>query len=240
MIINQELKIADVVSENIKAADIFKKYGIDFCCGGGISIAKACEKKNISPEELMFELKSLDDKILPSQNFNKWELDFLIDYIINTHHVYVLEAIELLDAYTSKVAKVHGEQHPPVVAIQDLFNTMKVELLNHLQKEERVLFPYIKQLVKSKKENSPVAAAHFGTVQNPISIMEAEHESAGDIMKEIAALSMDYTPPEWACNTFKALYAKLQEFEQDLHLHVHLENNILFPKAIELEKKINS
>lgn len=236
MNIDQELKIADVVSNNIKTADIFKKYGIDFCCGGGISIAKACEKKNVNIEQLLNELKGIDNKNMPYQNFNNWELDFLIDYIVNTHHVYVLEAIELLDAYSAKVAKVHGGNHPPVLEIEQLYNQVKMELLQHMQKEERILFPYIKQLVKTKKENCPVINSHFGTVQNPINMMNAEHEMAGNTLKKIAELTMNYTPPEWACNTFKALYAKLDEFEQDLHLHVHLENNILFPKAIELEK----
>lgn len=236
MNIDKEIKIADVVSENIRTADIFKKYGIDFCCGGGISIAKACEKKNVDVDMLMRELKRIDDKVMPSQNFNKWELDFLVDYIVNTHHAYVLEAIELLEAYSTKVAKVHGEHHPPVLEIDRLYQIVKAELLQHMQKEESILFPYIKQLVKSKKENCPLINSPFGSIQNPINMMEVEHENAGDTLKEIASLSMSYSPPEWACNTFKALYAKLNEFEQDLHLHVHLENNILFPKAIEMEK----
>jgi regulator of cell morphogenesis and NO signaling len=142
MNLDKELKIADVVSNNIKTADIFKKYGIDFCCGGGISIAKACEKKNVNIEQLLNELKGIDNKNMPYQNFNNWELDFLIDYIVNTHHVYVLEAIELLDAYSAKVAKVHGENHPPVLEIERLYNQVKMELLQHMQKEERILFPY--------------------------------------------------------------------------------------------------
>ncbi len=239
MNIDQELKIADVVSNNIKTADIFKKYGIDFCCGGGISIAKACEKKNVSMEQLLGELKDMDNKVIPSQNFNKWDLDFLIDYIVYTHHAYVLEAIELLDAYSAKVAKVHGANHPPVLEIERLYNLVKIELLQHMQKEERILFPYIKELVKSKKENLPLINSHVASVQNPINRMQAEHEMVGNTLKEIANLTMNYTPPDWACNTFKALYAKLDEFEQDLHLHVHLENNILFPKAIELENSLS-
>jgi regulator of cell morphogenesis and NO signaling len=238
MNLDQELKIADVVSENIKTADIFKKYGIDFCCGGGISIAKACEKKNVNIELLMNELKNLDNKIMPSQNFNKWELDFLVDYIVNTHHSYVLEAIELLDAYATKVAKVHGEHHPPVIEIERLYRIVRNELLQHMQKEERILFPYIKKIVQAKNDRTTILESSFGSIKNPINMMEAEHEQAGNILKEIANLTMNYTPPEWACNTFKALYAKLDEFEQDLHLHVHLENNILFPKAIEMENSL--
>ncbi len=236
MNVTEELKVADVVSENIKTADIFKKYGIDFCCGGGMSIAKACEKENANLEQLLCDLKNMDTRIMPSQNFNKWELDFLIDYIVNTHHVYVLDAIDLLNDYSAKVVKSHGEHHPPVLELVRLYTLLKTELLQHMQKEEQILFPYIKQMVKAKRENSPLLTSHFGSVQSPITMMQAEHEHAGDLLKEVASLTMNYEAPEWACNTFKALYAKLDEFEQDLHLHVHLENNILFPKAIELEK----
>lgn len=164
---------------------------------------------------------------------------FLIDYIVYTHHAYILEAIELLDTYSAKVAKVHGANHPPVLEIERLYNLVKIELLQHMQKEERILFPHIKELVKSKKENLPLINSHVASVQNPINRMQAEHEMVGNTLKEIANLTMNYTPPEWACNTFKALYAKLDEFEQDLHLHVHLENNILFPKAIELENSLS-
>ncbi len=236
MNINEEFKVADVVSQNIKAADIFKKYGIDFCCGGGISIAKACERSNANLNQLLFDLSNMDNQLLFGQNFIKWELDFLIDFIVNTHHLYVMEAFDLLDDYTSKVAKVHGEHHPPIYEIVHLYSVLKQELLLHMKKEEQILFPYIKHMVQFSRENCPLTKSNFGTIQNPIQMMQLEHENAGNLLKEIAALSMNYTTPEWACNTFKALYAKLDEFEQDLHLHVHLENNILFPKALEMER----
>ncbi|HQW45680.1 MAG: iron-sulfur cluster repair di-iron protein [Bacteroidetes bacterium] len=238
MNINKELKIADVVSENIKTADIFKKYGIDFCCGGGISIFKACEKKNIDYDELINELNHVDKHGMPTHNFNKWGLDFLADYIVNTHHAYVLDAFVLLDAYTNKVSKVHGVHHPPVLEIERFYQSVKAELLQHMHKEEGILFPYIKQLIQIKNGNDPKINFPFGSIQIPIQLMEKEHQNAGDALRQIATLSNNYTTPEWACNTFKALYAKLDEFEQDLHLHVHLENNILFPKAIDLEINI--
>jgi regulator of cell morphogenesis and NO signaling len=238
MLVLEEVKVGDVVSSNINAAHIFKKYGIDFCCGGGISIHKACEKGNVDMKSLLQDLNNLDGKVMPSQNFKNWELDFLIDYIINTHHIYVKESIEMLDAYASKVAKVHGEGHPPVLEIYQLFLAVAAELTAHMHKEEVILFPFIKNLVATIKTHASLAHPPFGTVQNPIRMMEEEHEKAGDLLKEIARLSNNYTPPDWACNTFKALYAKLDEFEQDLHLHVHLENNILFPKALALEAKL--
>ncbi len=235
MNIQPDLKVADVVSDNIQSAHIFKKYGIDFCCGGGISIQRACEKKNIDQEALLRDLKSMDDKVLPSQNFNRWELDFLIDYIVHTHHAYVVESLGLIDEYASKVAKVHGAGHPPVIEIALLCKKVAEELTSHMRKEEMILFPYIKNLVTANKQNACITEAHFGTVLNPIHMMEEEHEYVGDLLKTINGLSNGHTPPEWACNTFKALYAKLDEFEQDLHVHIHLENNILFPKAIALE-----
>ncbi len=238
--IEQELKIADVVSSNIKSAHVFKKYGIDFCCGGGISIAKACEKKNINVNSLIQDLNNLDDKVLPSQNFNNWELDFLADYIVNTHHSYVTESIELITDYAVKVVKVHGEAHPPVFKIYELFTQVAEELTSHMQKEELILFPYIKKLASAKRESGSVMLAPFGSVLNPINMMESEHEFVGNLLKEIADVSNNYNPPEWACNTFKALYAKLDEFEQDLHIHVHLENNILFPKSIKLEEDLRN
>ncbi|MBL7764979.1 MAG: iron-sulfur cluster repair di-iron protein [Chitinophagaceae bacterium] len=240
MNINQELKIADVVSDNIKTADIFKKYGIDFCCGGGISIARACERKNINLEVLLDELNQSSSNSSPSQDHKKWSLDFLADYIINTHHKYVLEAFDILDHYANKVVKVHGENHPPLKEIVPLYMAIKQELLHHMLKEEQILFPYIKNLVAAKKENRPALPPHFGKVENPIHMMQLEHENAGEIFRQISILTQQYTPPVWACNTFIAFYSKLDEFERDLHLHVHLENNILFPKTIQLENELQT
>jgi regulator of cell morphogenesis and NO signaling len=232
-----EQKIADIVALNIQTAHVFKKYGIDFCCGGGITIQKACENKNIDMDLIIQDLKNIDEKVLQSQNYNNWELDFLTDFIVNTHHVYVTESLVFIDAYATKVAKVHGEHHPAVIKIKELFELVAHDLSSHMKKEELLLFPYIKRLVAANKENIKIDKAQFGSVNNPINMMEEEHEIVGNLLKEIAVLSNNYNPPVWACNTFKALYAKLDEFEQDLHIHIHLENNILFPKAIAMETK---
>ncbi len=238
MNVNQELKVSDVVSENIQAAHIFKKYGIDFCCGGGVSIEKACEKQKIDLGLLLQDLRSISDFGLPSQNFNRWELDFLVDYIVNTHHSYVVESLGLIDEYAAKVAKVHGTGHPVLFEIALLCKQVAGDLTSHMRKEEMILFPYIKYLVTVKNQHVELNESNFGSVFNPIQMMQEEHEFVGNLLKEINVLSNKYTPPDWACNTFRALYAKLDEFEQDLHLHIHLENNILFPKAIALESMI--
>ncbi len=237
MNITENNTVAEVVTSNIKTADIFKKHGIDFCCGGGISIKKACEKNNVSFDELEKELLSINNPVSNAYNYDSWKLDFLVDHIENIHHSYVAESTPLVLQYAARVAKVHGHHYSEVVEINTLFIAVAQELAAHMKKEELILFPFIKQLVKADKEGVKVNQPHFGTVNNPIAMMEEEHENAGDILKEIKKLSNNYTPPEGACNTFKALYAKLEEFEQDLHQHIHLENNILFPKAILLEKK---
>ena len=240
MVISNEKTVADYVTENIKTAHIFKNHGIDFCCGGNISIEKACAKKNVNQEVLEKELNQVDAVRDVIEDYNKWELDFLMIYIENVHHTYVKESMPLISEYANKVAKVHGHHYSQVLKINQLFHEVANELLAHMQKEEEILFPFIKQLVDAKKEENKSVSAPFGTVNNPIRMMEQEHESAGDIFKEIATLTNNYTPPAEACNTFKALYAKLDEFEQDLHKHIHLENNILHPKATILEKEITA
>lgn len=236
--ITKENTVAEIVSQNIKTADVFKKNGIDFCCGGGISLEKVCSKLDINFTTLKQELEQVNNSSQKVVDYNNWELSFLIDHIINIHHVYVSDAIKIIYQYANKVAKVHGHHYKEVVEINDLFLEVANELTFHMQKEEKVLFPYIKKLVAAENENSSLEIPHFGSVKNPISMMEEEHENAGDIFKKIAKLSNNYTPPEEACNTFKALYAKLQEFEEDLHQHIHLENNILHPKAKLLENKV--
>ena len=236
MNITAEQTVAETVTQNIKAAHVFKKHGIDFCCGGAITIAKACDKKKVDYDEIMKELEVIGAEVERQHNYDSWSLDFLIDHIINIHHSYVLESIPVILQYAAKVAKVHGHHYSQVIWINELFIEVANELSSHMQKEENVLFPYVKQLVEAKSQGTDLSPIHFGTVKNPITMMEQEHEAAGDIFKEIAILTDGYTTPPEACNTFKALYAKLEEFEQDLHQHIHLENNILFPKAIKLEQ----
>ena len=238
MTISKENTVASVVTKNIKTAHIFKKHGIDFCCGGGISLEKACGKNNVNIDVLMNDLSLIDIVTDKSQDFDTWELDTLIDHIVNTHHSYVSESVHILSQYANKVAKVHGHHYEFLLEVNTLFHQVAEELISHMQKEEQVLFPYIKSLVASKKNNNTSTPPPFGTVTNPIAMMEHEHENAGEVLRKIAALTNNYTAPDGACNTFKALYSKLEEFEQDLHQHIHLENNILHPKAIILEKEL--
>jgi regulator of cell morphogenesis and NO signaling len=232
--------VADLVTENIKTAHIFKKYGIDFCCGGGISLEKACQKAHVNFYDLERDLLAVDDTSDRATNYNSWTLDFLTDHIVNMHHTYVAESIPMLLQYAEKVNKVHGSHYSELPMIKELIAAVATELSAHMKKEELILFPFIKRMVAAKREGNTLPQAHFGTVDNPIKMMEAEHEEAGEILKTIASLSNNYTPPPAACNTYRAFYAKLEEFEQDLHQHVHLENNILFPKSLQLENELNN
>ncbi|NJW52376.1 iron-sulfur cluster repair di-iron protein [Salinimicrobium oceani] len=230
--------VAEMVTENIKTAHIFKKYGIDFCCGGGISLEKACEKYGADYTLLSEELINVDRPSSHASNYNNWELDFLTDHIINIHHAYVEENIPLLLQYAARVAEVHGHHYSELLEIEQLVKQVAGELSAHMKKEELILFPFIKQMTKAKAEGGELPKAPFGSVDNPIKMMETEHEDAGEALRRIAILSNNYNPPSGACNTYRAFYAKLEEFEQDLHQHVHLENNILFPKSLALEKKL--
>ncbi len=232
--------VAEFVSENIKTTDVFNQYGIDYCCGGAISIEEACQQKAIDVNEILTQLEKVNVAIQKSEDYNRWALDDVINHIVQKHHRYVRETIPVIIQYSDKVAQVHGKHHPEVVEINRLFHEVAQELMLHMQKEEGILFPYISDLLKVKRGTQTNQTPPFGTIHNPIRMMMEEHESAGSILKEIAELSSSYVPPTEACNTFKALYSKLEEFEQDLHQHVHLENNILFPKAIEIEKELSN
>lgn len=231
--------IGELVAKDFRKAQVFKKYGIDFCCGGKKSVAQVCEEKGVNPAQLEQELNALPDKNASREtDYTTWELPFLADFIVNVHHKYVREAIPALYEYTAKIARVHGSRHPELLEVAKHFVNVANELEAHMPKEERVLFPYIKQLDEANKSGVKLDKPSFGSIQNPINMMEMEHEAAGDELESIRSLTNNYTLPADACATYQVAFAKLQEFEEDLHRHIHLENNILFPKALELEKKI--
>lgn len=233
----EEKSIGELVAADYRKAEIFKKFNIDFCCGGKKTLSQVCKEKKLDLLAIEKEIKESDLPVTTnSHNYSAWSLSFLTDYIVNTHHTYVKTAIPTLLQYTSKVAKVHGKEHPEVIQIAQLFAEIADELRAHMQKEEIILFPYIKQLENSQITKSNFDSPGFGSVQNPIRMMEQEHETVGELFHLIGELSSNYTVPEDACSTYKVSFLKLKEFEEDLHQHIHLENNILFPKSVELEK----
>lgn len=231
--------LGQIAAKDLSKAQIFKKYGIDFCCGGKKTVKQACAEKGLDFTKIEQELQQAD-KIPTSRPlpYNEWGLDFLADYIVNTHHRYIKTNLPDVRIYATKVMKVHGNNHPELLKIHELIEEVNAELTAHMVKEEKVLFPYIKALAIAKNNSSSVYEENFGTVQNPINMMEMEHELVGKNMEEIRTLSNNYLLPEDACASYSLLYRLLSEFEEDLHLHIHLENNILFPKALELEKQL--
>ena len=236
-----EKPIGQIVAEDYRAAQIFKNHKIDFCCQGNRSIQEAAEKKKIDAQVLINEIEAIqqgenDDTI----DFKSWPLDLLADYIEKKHHRYVEEKIPILKPYLEKLCRVHGERHPELLEITAHFNKSAGELASHMKKEEIILFPAVRKMVQAKQTGTKLERPRFGSVKNPIQMMMMEHENEGERFRLIDELSNNYTPPEDACNTYRVTFALLQEFENDLHRHIHLENNILFPKAAELEKELNS
>lgn len=225
----KDINIGEIVTRDFRAAEIFKNAGIDFCCGGSQSLEQACKEKNLDSSLIETELAQLENTTVNAlHNFNEWNLDFLCDYIVNTHHKTVLKLLPQLTVYTQKIAQVHGAHHQELIAIANLFAKINEELLQHLRNEEEVLFPAIKELLKN---NSPEAKA---TIISEITRMKGEHEFAGGAMDKINVLSDNYSVPTDGCSTYQVAYKLLEQFEDDLHIHVHLENNILYPKALKL------
>jgi len=224
--------IGKIVADDYRAAAIFKKAGIDFCCGGNKSMEETCQEKNIDIQKLKSELQELElSSINPQLDYKNWDPGFLSDYIVNTHHRYVLKTLEELVFYTQKIAAVHGDHHLELKAVASMFSEVNRELLQHMIKEEEVLFPAIKEVIRN---NSDLARE---TVMNEISRLRPEHEFAGGTMDKINEITGGYKLPDDACNTYRVTFKMLEAFEDDLHTHVHLENNILFPKALSLSNK---
>ncbi|MDZ7682772.1 MAG: iron-sulfur cluster repair di-iron protein [Fodinibius sp.] len=235
----QERTIGEIVKGDYRTAQVFEHYGLDFCCGGNRTIPEICKGTDLNADDVYTALEQLKQEGQEDNNYDQWSLDFLVDYIVNNHHKFSREKLPEIGKYAKKVASVHGDRHEELKEIYYEFTMLHGEITNHLEKEERILFPYIKELVEAEKEGETPDTPDFGMAANPISMMEEEHDEAGASMAKIRKLSNNFTPPEDACTTYRLLYENLEGFEKDLHKHVHLENNILFPKALELEKRLN-
>ncbi|MEL7832901.1 iron-sulfur cluster repair di-iron protein [Fodinibius sp. Rm-B-1B1-1] len=235
----QQRTIGQIVKDDYRTAQVFQEYNLDFCCGGNRTIDEACQQKSIDPQQVYKALEELDQSGTKDDNYDQWSLDFLVDYIVNNHHKFSRNKLPEIGKYAKKVASVHGERHEELKEIYYEFTMLHGEISNHLDKEERILFPYIKHLVEAKEKGEKPQKPEFGNAANPIAMMEEEHDDSGEAIAKIRRLSNDFTPPEDACTTYRLLYQNLEAFEKDLHKHVHLENNILFPKAINLEKRLN-
>ncbi len=232
--------IRDIVAGDFRAAAVFQRYGLDFCCGGERSVVDACREKGIDAAAVLTDVQAACAAAESgTPRFASWDAVTLINYIVANHHAYVRQAIPTLLAHTEKIAAVHGERHPELARVARLFAGVADEMTSHMFKEERILFPYIQSLHESVQQHRGVPPCPFGTVGNPIRMMEAEHESAGSAMAQIRELTGGYAPPPDACTTYRVSLEELKAFEDDLHAHVHLENNILFPRALQLEGGAN-
>lgn len=233
--------IGEIVVKDYRKAQVFKKLGIDFCCGGKKTVEEVCKTKGLNPDEVKAELESVNmQELQTGNNFDNWQLNFLADYIVNTHHDYVKTNVPFITELANKVASVHGAQHPELREVAETFNQLGRDLSLHVLKEENILFPFIKELLVSQTNGRAASSEIFNTIETPTQMMEVEHEQAGEDMASIRALTKEYKLPLDACTSYTILFKKLQEFENDLFNHVHLENNILFPKAIALEKELRS
>jgi regulator of cell morphogenesis and NO signaling len=228
--------VREIALEQPTAIHVFEQFGIDYCCGGRKPLAEACAAKNLEIDSVIAALEEAEKR--PVTEFEKWaekSLESLSSHIVAKHHAYVKGELPRLAQLAQKVVNRHGSAKPELPAIANTLIQLDEELIQHLAKEEAVLFPYIAGLERSVSIGTPRPRSCFGTVANPIAMMTQEHDAAGALIAEIRRLSENFTIPENACPTFHAFYDGLREFERDLHQHIHLENNILFPRAIELE-----
>ena len=227
--------LGDIVSRDFRAGAIFDRYGLDYCCGGTRSLGEGCAQRGVSVDSVLSDLEALGPA---SPDRPDQDLGALVDHIVSRHHAYVRATTPVIQAHLSKVAAAHGARHRELHFIERAFTSVARDLSLHMVKEEQVLFPHIRALAAADRAGGPPPPDIFGTIQNPIRMMEIEHQEAGDGIEAIRELSGNYLPPADACETYRLVLKELEAFEQDLHTHVHLENNVLFPKAVELEEKV--
>ena len=235
-----EKTVREMAAENPSATRVFEKFGIDYCCGGNRSLEEACTAANLKVDEVLDSLDAAEQASRAGQPNRNWQsepLAELVAHINQTHHKYTREEIARLTPLFAKVRSVHGKNHPELEGMRAIFHGLSQELTMHMMKEEMMLFPYIVRMEEAVIQREPILPPPFGSVQNPVNMMEHEHDSAGHALRAMRAASDGYTPPPDACISYRTLYGALAEFESDLHQHIHLENNILFPRAVEMEAK---
>jgi regulator of cell morphogenesis and NO signaling len=239
MTVTTEKTVREFALENPTATRVFEKLGIDYCCGGNRTLQEACRTANLDINQVLDLLESAEHGVQAAQKDQNWQTEPLADliaHIKNTHHKYTREEIARLGPLFDKVCSVHGKNHQELLQIREVFQGLAQELATHLMKEEIVLFPFIVSMEEATIEHKPTVPAPFGTVQNPVSMMEHEHDSAGNALRAMRKASSGYAVPAGGCVSYQTLYKALDAFEIDLHEHIHLENDILFPRAIAMEK----
>ncbi len=229
------LTVGELVTRRPSRARVFERFGIDYCCGGKRPLGEACRQHGVELSVLLEALKEAEADASPEtqKDWSQESMSALADHILATHHAYLHEELPRLTELTNKVAEVHYERHPELRRVRDVFQGLRNELEQHMGKEEQILFPIIKQLDAGQAG----AASHCGTVENPIRVMENEHDNAGKALATLRELTAGFVPPDDACETYRVMLDSLAQLEADLHLHIHKENNILFPRAIAAEAR---
>lgn len=237
--IKSETTVRDVALNIPESTRLFEKLKIDYCCGGNKPLAEACASAGVDVDNVMEMLAGVaqpDTKIEGAEAFQNFSATELVTHILDTHHVFTWSEMDRLQPLVDKVLAAHAGNHPELVHVAELFMQLCADLRPHMFKEEQILFPYITKMVDAVDQKRALPFAPFGTVNNPIRMMMREHDTAGDILRELRAVTSDYKVPDGVCLSYQTLYQALENFEKDLHQHIHLENNILFPKAVELER----
>lgn len=230
--------VREFAVENPNATRIFESLGIDYCCGGHKPLTEACAAANVSIDDVLTRLEQAEAQAAQNAAYRDWQKESvtaLIDHIVSTHHMYVKSESPRIQQLLAKVVSVHGQNHPELLRVQEIFSALAQELASHLMKEEQILFPYLVQMDAATGTAASAPSSCFGTVQNPIRMMMFEHDSAGDALRDLREVTSNYATPADACITYKTLYQAIEAFEKDLHQHIHLENNILFPRSLEME-----
>lgn len=234
------MTVGQIVADKFDNSEVFNDVGIDFCCGGEILLSEACSKKGLDIDFVLDKLDNVEKVQNNNLDFKNWDIDLLVDYILKFHHRYVRKNSIKIQELLNKVVGVHGDNHKSLHDVKKLFDESVIALNEHLDKEEQVLFPYIYEMNNAKENNASLPYFHCDSIQYPIDVMTHEHSEEGERFKEISKLTNDYTPPSDACNSYKLLLEQLKEFEDNLHHHIHLENNIVFPRALEMQSSYKS
>lgn len=238
MEINEKTILGELVAENYNYAKVFRQHYIDFFCHGNRSLGETIIEQNLDLEKIIAQLNTIDKTSIPSEDYRTWSLDLLADHIEETHHRFTEASITKLKPQLAELVETHRETYPELVELEKIFNTSAGDMASHMKKEEIILFPFIRRMLETKKSQTKITVPHFGTVENPVNMMIHEHDEQSKLLKQMVELTNNYTIPSNASEDLKNVYISLKAFDEDMQKHIHLENNILFPKAVALEKTL--
>lgn len=234
----QNMTIGDIVAHDLRSASVFARHGIDFCCGGRTPLETACRERGLNADAIVAELDALERQRDAANDVTTWTLDAIVDRIVTKHHAYVRAESAVIVGYLAKLVARHGPRHPELARLQQVMQQIVDDLARHMQKEEMILFPYIVAIADADRAGRSLPPTPFGTIRNPIRMMELEHQDAAGALATARLITGNFTVPDDGCATWRACYASIEAFERDLHEHVHLENNVLFPSAEKLEDEL--